>query len=318
MISMMGKDYIWVTDLVEMDKANRGLISYDEVYQRLWDPFKKFTGPLAQYVAATKTLHTILQYAIKQERPLVGDIITRRKSRKPYFEEAYRNNLNWLLKGVEGKGIDKRDLQAVAKFRQAASVEGIGLDVLEGRLQALSQDFIEARYRSILSDLERHGLPYRRNTLPPLVFVEFNTRSNCFDEYGHEYVTGKFDVFFVLIQRDKNMRKIMEIKVSDPYLYQQLLGRSLSDVPIQRKHYDLLKVALYNAMGHSLYRSIAMPKITAELFFVRVGQKPKVAEAKTEKAKVIGQKLFKDLVELREVGPEEFKKRREKNGLRST
>ncbi len=319
MISMMGKDYIWVTDLVEMGKANSGLVSYDEVYQRLWDPFKKFTGPLAQYVAATSVLHKILQKAIEQERPLVRDLIIRRKSRKPYFEEAYKNNLNWLLKGVEGKGIDKRDLREVAKATQKAAVEGVSIDFLENRLHVLSRPFIEARYQSILSYLGRHVLPYRNNVLLPSVFVDFDAKSKCFDADGHEKVSGRFDVFLVGRKENKNIRHIMEIKVSDPWFYKQLFDRPLRRVPIGKRRYDLLQTALCDVMAHDMYKGLSEPKVTAELFFMRVGQKPqrKKLKPKIEKAKIIGSMLLEDMKELREVGPEEFRKRREKNGSRS-
>jgi hypothetical protein len=208
-----------------------------------------------------------------------------------------------LFKGVEGKGIDKKDLDVVKKARESVLVKGVGINTLDNRIQVFSQNLVDSRHQAVLPNLRRHKLP-------PSAYVDLDVESTCFDELDQESVRGRYDVFFVSL--DDNSRKIMEIKVSDPELYKKYSGHSLREAPIDQKHhYDLLQLTLYNLMERSRYRDIDMPKITAELFVVNVGKPSKRIELLNgEKDKEVGLKLFEDVVKLRENGLEKFKTER--------
>jgi hypothetical protein len=320
---MMGKKNIWVTDLVEMAKANDGLASYEEVYRRLQNPFLEFEDPLAKYIATTGFLHTATQYAIKQERPLIENLVKSGKSRKPYFVEQYKKNLNWLLNGTEGMGISDEDIEIVAEAGRRAIGNVVSLDTLKSKVQLLSEKFIESRYQSILSDLGRHNFPYRKHgahqkmpALPRFAHVDLKIETVCFDEDKKEYITGKYDVLFARgSDTEPNIKKVMEIKISDPELYKQLMKRTPKKIPIKERHYDLLQVTLCGVIENFMYRSIDKPRIISELYRMDVGQMPEVAQIEIDQTtlqqnRAIGMKLFKDLVEMREDGLVEFKKRR--------
>jgi hypothetical protein len=113
-----------------------------------------------------------------------------------------------------------------------------------------------------------------------------------------------------------NERRIIEIKISDLELYDslgvsQLPGRHpLEPKKITQRTYDLLQVSLQNVMEHSRYRDFELPRIAAELQLFTVGERPQRAEVGAEKALQVGRKALKDSIELRDVGPDEFRKRR--------
>ena len=179
---------------------------------------------------------------------------------------------------------------------------------LEREIQLFSSPFIEARYSAVQRELKVFkGMPFAS--------PEKRVESLCFDDTKREFVTGKFDVYLFgepkYSGKVKSGRKthIIELKVSDPELYERLGIGVMKGYSEGSVFFNTLQTSLYRFMEFGRFSDDDRPEISAELLELKHGNEPVSVEVGNFYADTLGKQAFKDVVALRKLGPEEFVKR---------